>query len=208
MGDLTRKEEEMDIVNRVQQIILKPKEEWVKIKEEKITLAELFTSYALILVAVPAVAQFIGNSIIGRRIPFVGWYRMGIGSGLLYAILYYVFTLVAIYVFGIVINALAPTFSSKSDATNAMKLAVYSMTPAFVAGAFYIIPFLGFLAILGSLYGIYVLYLGFATPMMDTPKEKVVAYLLVSLVVVVVLWVIIFVILGAIFAVGGVASVM
>lgn len=198
----------MDIVNRVQQIILKPKEEWVKIKEEKITLAELFTSYALILVAVPAVAQFIGNSIIGRRIPFVGWYRMGIGSGLLYAILYYVFTLVAIYVFGIVINALAPTFSSKSDATNAMKLAVYSMTPAFVAGAFYIIPFLGFLAILGSLYGIYVLYLGFATPMMDTPKEKVVAYLLVSLVVVVVLWVIIFVILGAIFAVGGVASVM
>jgi hypothetical protein len=198
----------MDIVNRVQQIILKPKEEWVKIKEEKVTLAELFTSYALILVAVPAVAQFIGYSIVGRRIPFVGWYRMGIGSGLLYAILYYVFTLVAIYVFGIVINALAPTFSSKSDATNAMKLAVYSMTPAFVAGAFYIIPFLGFLAILGSLYGIYILYLGFATPMMDTPKEKVVAYLVVSLVVVVVLWVIIFVILGAIFTVGGVYNVM
>jgi hypothetical protein len=198
----------MDIVNRVQQIILKPKEEWIKIKEEKTTLAELFTSYAVILVAIPAVAQFIGLSLVGHKIPFAGWYRMGIGSGLLFAILYYIFTLVSIYVYGIVINALAPTFSSKSDATNAMKLAVYSMTPAYVAGALYIIPFLKILVILGSLYGIYILYLGFATPMMETPKEKVAAYLIVSLIVVVILWVVIAVILGAIFAVGGVYSVM
>jgi hypothetical protein len=198
----------MDIINRVQQIILKPKEEWIKIKEEKTTLAELFTSYAVILVAIPAVAQFIGLSLVGRRIPFVGWSRMGIGSGLLYAIFYYIFTLVSIYIFGIVINALAPTFSSKSDATNAMKLAVYGMTPALVAGALYIIPFLGFLVILGSLYGIYILYLGFAAPMMETPKEKVTAYLIVSLVVVAVLWVVVAVILGAIFAVGGVYRVM
>ena len=198
----------MDIVNRVQQIILKPKEEWIKIKEEKTTLAELFTSYAVLLVAIPAVAQFIGLSLVGHKIPFAGWYRMGIGSGLLYAILYYVFTLVSIYVFGIVINALAPTFSSKSDATNSMKLAVYSMTPAFVAGALYIFRPLSFLVILGSLYGIYILYLGFATPMMETPKEKVVSYLIVSLVVVAILWVVVFFILGAIFAVGGVYSVM
>ena len=57
----------MDIVNRVQQLILKPKEEWINIKEEKITIAELFTSYAMILLAIPAVAQFIGWSLkIGR----------------------------------------------------------------------------------------------------------------------------------------------
>jgi hypothetical protein len=198
----------MDIVNRVQQIILKPKEEWIKIKEEKTTLSELFSSYAILLVAIPAVAQFIGLSIVGRRIPFVGWHRMGIGSGFLYAILYYISTLVSIYVFGIIINALAPTFSSKSDATNAMKLAVYGVTPAMVAGALYIIPYLGFVVALASLYGIYILYLGFVCPMMDTPKEKVAAYLIVSLIVVVILWVVIAVILGSIFAVGGVYRVM
>ena len=194
----------MDIVSRVQQIILKPKDEWVKIKEEKITIAELFTSYAMILLAIPAIAQFIGMSLVGRRIPFVGWYRMGIGSGLLYAILYFVFSLVSAYVFGIVINALAPTFSSKSDATASMKLAVYSMTPAWVAGVLHIIPFLGILVVLASLYGIYILYLGFACPMMETPKEKVAAYLIVSLIVVAVLWIIVMVLLGAIFTVGGV----
>jgi hypothetical protein len=196
----------MDIVNRTQQIILKPKEEWIKIKEEKITLAELFTSYAMILLAIPAIAQFIGMSLVGRRIPFAGWYRMGIGSGLLYAIFFYVFSLVSVYVFGIIINALAPTFSSKSGATDAMKLAVFSMTPVWVAGVLYIIPFLGWLVILAGLYAIYVLYLGFSCPMMETPKEKVLAYLIVSLVVVAILWVVVAVILGAIFAVGGVYS--
>jgi hypothetical protein len=196
----------MDIVSRTQQIILKPKEEWTKIKEEKITLAELFTSYAMILLAIPAIAQFIGMSLVGRRIPFAGWYRMGIGSGLLYAIFFYVFSLVSVYVFGIIINALAPTFSSKSGATDAMKLAVYSMTPVWVAGVLYIIPFLGWLVILAGLYAIYVLYLGFSCPMMETPKEKVLAYLIVSLVVVAILWVVVAVILGAIFAVGGVYS--
>ena len=196
----------MDIVSRVQQLILKPKEEWVKIKEEKITLAELFTSYAMILLAIPAVAQFIGWSLIGRRIPFVGTYRMGIGTGFLRAILFYVLTLVSVYVFGIIINALAPTFSSKSDATAAMKLAVYSMTPAWVAGVLYIIPLLDILVILASLYGIYILYLGFVCPMMDTPKEKVLAYMIVSLIVAVVVWVVVAVILGAMFAVGGVVG--
>jgi len=198
----------MDLVGRAQQIILKPKEEWVKIKEEKTTIGELFTSYAMILVAIPAVAQFIGFSLVGRRIPFVGWYRMGLGSGLMYAILYYVLTLVTVYVFGIIINALAPTFSSNSDATGAMKIAVYSMTPAWVAGALYIIPFLGVLVILASLYSLYVLYLGFATPLMGTPKEKVVGYLVVSFIAVIVLMGIVWFILGAIFTVGGITGAM
>lgn len=196
----------MDIVSRAQQIILKPKEEWIKIKEEKVTLAELFTSYAMILLAIPAIAQFIGMSLVGHRIPFAGWYRMGVGSGLLNAIFFYVFSLVSVYVFGIIINALAPTFSSKPDATNSMKLAVYSMTPVWVAGVLYIIPFLSWLVILAGLYAIYVLYLGFSCPMMETPKEKVVAYLVVSIVVVAILWIIVIMIQGAIFTVGGVVS--
>jgi hypothetical protein len=196
----------MDIINRVQQLILKPKEEWEKIKGEKTTLAELFTSYAMILLAIPAVAQFIGWSLIGRRIPFVGWYRVGIGTGLLRAILFYILTLTSVYVFGIIINALAPTFGSKPDATSAMKLAVYSMTPAWVAGVLYIIPLLDILVILASLYGIYILYLGFVCPMMDTPKDKVMTYMIVSIIVAAIVWVVVAVILGAIFAVGGVYS--
>jgi len=195
---------EMDIIARAQGILLKPKEEWVKIKEETLPVSQLFTSYVLILAAIPAVAQFIGLALVGRRVPFVGLYRYGIGAGFLYAIMLYVFTLVSVYVFGIIINALAPTFSSDKNLDNAMKLAAFSMTPSWVAGVLYIIPFLGILVFLASLYGIYLLYLGFVTPLMNTPKEKAVGYLIVSIIVVMVLMVVVSIILGAIFAVGGV----
>lgn len=194
----------MDLVARVQAIVLKPKEEWAKIKAETTTVQQLFTSCAVILAAIPAVAQFIGYGLIGRRYPFVGMVRMGLGTSLLRAIFSYVFSLVTVYVFALIINALAPTFSSAPNQLNAMKLAVYSMIPAWVAGVLYIVPFLEWLVILASLYGLYVLYLGFAAPIMDTPKEKVVGYLVVSIVVVIVLSAVVAMILGAIFTVGGV----
>jgi hypothetical protein len=197
----------MNLVARAQAILLKPKEEWVKIKGESTPIAQLFTSYAVLLAAVPAVAQFIGNGLVGKKIPFVGWVRFPIGSALFQAILYYVFTLVSVYVFGIVINALAPSFGSKQSMETAMKLAVYSMTPMWIGGIFYIIPFLGFLAILASLYGLYVLYLGFDNPLMDTPKDKVVGYLLVCIVVVVVLSLVVALVLGAIFTVGSIRGI-
>ncbi|MFP4082375.1 MAG: Yip1 family protein [Candidatus Aminicenantes bacterium] len=196
----------MDIVARVQGILLKPKEEWAKIKEEPLPVSQLFTSYVMILAGIPAVAQFIGLALVGRRVPFGGWYRYGIGRGLIYAVLLYVFTLVMVYVFGLIINALAPTFSSNKNLDNAMKLAAFSMTPYWVASVLYIVPFLGILVILASLYGLYLLYLGFTTPLMDTPKEKVVGYLIVSIVVIVVLMVVAGIILGGIFTVGGVYS--
>ncbi|UCC38313.1 MAG: YIP1 family protein [Candidatus Aminicenantes bacterium] len=194
----------MDVVARVQRILLRPKEEWLKIKEETFPISELFTSYVLILAAIPAAAQFIGYGIIGYRVPFLGWHRLGIGTSLFRAVLAYVFSLVAVFVLGIVINALAPSFSSTQNSDNAMKLAVYSMTPAWVAGGLHVFYFLSPLVILGSLYGIYILYLGLMTPLMNTPKEKVASYLIVSFVIAVVVIAVLGVILNAIFTVGSV----
>jgi len=191
----------MDIVSRVQAILLKPKEEWVKIKAEPSTVTELFTSYAMILAAIPAVGQFLGNVLVGRRLPMVGAFRWPLGRALGNAVVSYVFALAAVYIFALIINELAPNFGSAKNITNALKLAVYSMTPGWVAGVLYIIPGLWVLGILAGLYGLYILYLGFDTPMMETPKDKVVGYLVVSILVVVVLYVVFAWILGGIFAV-------
>lgn len=194
----------MDIVSRVQGILLKPKDEWVKIKDEKMSQTQLLTSYVLILAAIPAVAQFIGFGLVGFKVPFLGWYRYGFGGGLLRGILVYVFSVASVYIFGIIINALAPSFSSEKNPDNAMKLAAYCLTPYWVASVLYIVPFLGILVMLASLYGLYILYLGFQTPLMNTPKDKVISYFVISIVVVIVIMVVISIVLGAIFAVGGV----
>ncbi len=192
----------MQLIPRIKAILLNPKEEWAKIKEEKTTTMELFTGYAMILAAIPALAQFIGRAIVGYNIPFVGWVRSGIGSALLYSIIYYIFILVVVFVLGIIINALAATFNSEQNAADAMKLAVYSFTPAWIAGILYIIPPLSILTVLASLYGLYLLYLGFNLPMLGTPKDKVLPFLVVTIIVSIVLMVIMGVILGAVFTVG------
>ena len=55
----------MNPVARVQGLILKPKEEWEKIKGEPATVADLFKSYLVPVAAIPAVAQFLGFWLIG-----------------------------------------------------------------------------------------------------------------------------------------------
>jgi len=195
----------MDLMARVQGIVLKPREEWIKIKAETASVSGLFMSYAMILAAIPAVAQFIGYGLIGRRYPFIGWVRMGLGTSLLRAVFSYILSLVMVYVFALIINALAPTFGSKPNLENAMKLAVYSLTPGWIGGVFYIIPALAFLALVASLYGLYVMYLGFAHPMMDTPPDKVMGYTIASVVAAIVLIAVVSLVLGAIFAIGAVS---
>ena len=188
----------MDIVQRVQSIILKPKEEWVKIKAEPATVAGLFTSYAMVLAAIPAGARFLGNILV-RRLPMGAVFPLG--QALVNAIVTYVYALAAVFLFALIISELAPNFGSAKNLTAALKLSVYSMTPGWVAGILYIIPGLWILGILAGLYGLYVLYLGFDTPMMETPKDKVMSYMVVSIVVVIVLYVVFSLILGGIFAV-------
>jgi hypothetical protein len=197
----------MDIVSRVQAILLKPKEEWITIKEESTSVSQLFTSYAMILAAIPALSQFIGLAIFGRNIPFRGVVRYGFGTAFFYAIFSYIATLLTVYVLGIIINALASSFSSKQNQVNAMKLSVYSMTAAWMVGVVHLIPLLRMLAWVGLLYGLYILYLGFAATLMETPKDKVLAYFLVSLVVSLVVTIVLNMILGAIFLVGAVSRV-
>lgn len=191
----------MDIVARVRSIILNPKEEWVRIKAEPATVRDLFRSYIMILAAVPAVGQLLGNILVGRRLPMIGRYRWPLGSALANAILTYVLALAAVYLFALIINELAPSFASTKNMTSALKLAAYSMTPVWVAGVLYIVPGLSSLVLLASLYGLYLLYLGFATPMMETPKDKVPAYLGISFVVAVVLFGVLGWIMRVIFAV-------
>jgi hypothetical protein len=194
----------MELVQRVQSVILKPKEEWVKIKAETTTVTELFTSYVMLLAAIPVAAQFLGNILIGRRLPFYGMYRWGVGRAFGNAILSYVFALATVYLFAVIVNALAPNFSSAQNMTNAVKLAAYSMTPGWVAGVFYVIPALWILGLLASLYGLYILYLGFDSPMMGTPKDKVMGYMGISILVVIALYIVFGLIAGGIFAVRGV----
>ena len=73
----------------------------------------------------------------------------------------------------------------------------YSYAPMFVAGVFYILPSLSWLASLAGLYGLYLLYIGLQ-PMMKAPADKQTSYFVVSLIVTIVVSAVLSAILTAI----------
>jgi hypothetical protein len=190
----------MDLVSRVKDILLKPNETWPEIKDEPATVKDLFTSYAALLAAIPPIASFIGFSLIGMSILGLH-YRMPLGSGLAHLIVSYVFSLVGIYLVGMIIDALAPSFGSSKNQLNAMKVAVYSWTPGWLAGVFLVIPSLSPLSMLASLYGLYLFYLGLPL-LMETPKDKALGYVIVTIVVSIVISILVGTVSGALFGYG------
>src|SRR6266566_2275926 len=91
-----------NLVARVKAILLTPQTEWPVIERESGDLWVLFTQYVAILALIPAVARFIGWTLIGGYTPFF--------TGLIAAIVGYVLTFVVVYVVALLIDALAPSF--------------------------------------------------------------------------------------------------
>ena len=179
----------MNIVERVKNICLQPNAEWPVIAEETTPTGGLITGYVVPLAAIGAVAGFIGGSLIGYSLPFVGTYRVPIINASAGAILTIVLSVVGVFVLSLIINALAPTFGAQKNSAQALKVAVYSYTPAWVAGVFQILPTLGILAVLGGLYGLYLLYLGLPR-LMKCPQDKAVSYTAVVVVCAVVVMIV------------------
>ena len=164
----------MNLVQRVQRILLSPKTEWEIIDTEPATPAGLYTGYILPLAAIGPVAQVIGYSVFGMTVPFMGTYRVPLGSAITSAVVTYILTLVGTYVLALIIDALAPTFNGQRNQVQALKVAAYSSTASWVAGIFALIPGLRLLSILG-LYSLYLLYLGLPI-LMKSPRERAVGY--------------------------------
>ena len=117
--------------------------------------------------------------------PILGTYRLSVAHGVTTAVIQYVLGLVGVYVSAVVIDKLAPTFQSQSNPIQALKLVAYAWTATWLAGVLSIIPAFGTLGLLAGLYSIYLFYLG-VTPLMKTPAEKVVPYMVVSALVIIV----------------------
>lgn len=186
----------MNIVDRAKNICLTPKTEWPVVEGEAATNGGLITSYVLPLAAIGAVAGFIGSVVVGYSIPFVGGtVRTGVVAGLVTAVLAMAFAVAAVFILSLIIDALAPSFGGQKNPMQAMKVAVYSYTPAWLAGILSIIPMLGILGVLISLYGFYLLYLGLQQ-LMKSPQDKAIGYTVVVVICAIVVSVILSVIVG------------
>jgi hypothetical protein len=189
----------MNLVDRVKNILITPKTEWEVIKNEQTSTADLFTKYAMILAVIPVIATIIGFSIIGVSFGFGVAFKWPFSASLLHGVVSYILNLVSIYVIALIVDALAPSFGSTKNLDASLKVVLYSYTASFVAGIFMIIPMLSWLALLVSLYSFYLMYLGLKI-VKDTPEDKLAGYLVVTILISIVIYVVIGFIVNAIAA--------
>jgi hypothetical protein len=164
------------LIERIKNIVLSPRSEWPIIATEPTTAAQLYIGYVMPLSALAAVMSFVHMSLIGVSVPFAGAIRMPMETGLVSAVAAFGFGLVGLFLLGLIVNALAPTFSGERDLRQALKVAAYSLTPAWLSAVLALSPVLPtLLQFLAGLYGIYVLYLGLPV-VMRSPREKAFGY--------------------------------
>jgi hypothetical protein len=169
----------MNLIQRVQDILLKPQQTWPTIAQEPSDVASIYTGYLIYLAAIPAIAGFVGMSVIGMGMFGVS-VRVPLVSGLVSMVVGYALSLAMVFVLALVVDALAPTFGGTKNPLNAFKLVAYAGTAGFVGGIFSLLPMLSMLGILASLYSIYLIYLGLPE-LMKCPPEKAVPYTAVVL---------------------------
>jgi len=177
----------MNVINRAKNMILTPKTEWDVVAAENTPPAQVTTGYVVPLAGAYAIAGFLGLALLGSL--FGGLAGIGIAFGI--AVYTFVMAIVAVFVLGFIIDALAPTFGGTKDFNQAFKAAAYSHTALWVFGLLTIIPLLGHLAaFIGALYGIFLLYLGLPR-LMRVPQEKSVPYVVVIIICAIVIGVVV-----------------
>lgn len=146
----------MALVDRVKNILMSPRTEWLKVAEEPATIGSLYTGYILILAAIGPLAMAIRLHV------------LGIGL----AIASYLIALAMAFVLALIVDALAPAFGGQKNLVQSLKLVAYSYTAAWVAGIFHLLPWIGgVLGLLAAIYSFYTFYLG-APIMMKASTEK------------------------------------
>ncbi len=146
-------------------IIVSPKLEWIKIKEEEGSFYQLIANFLFPLLMLTAIATMIGSyfQMIGNGFAWDIIIVSGFGSVLS--------ILISILMSILAINAMIKTFGGTPNVIQASKLVVYSFVPGIlVAIIFGMIPWFYILGLF-FLYSFYIFFHG--TPLMlDIPQER------------------------------------
>jgi hypothetical protein len=169
------------MIGRIQRLILKPKEEWAAIDAEPMTIQGILTGWVAPLAAIGPIASIIQQQVFPMRIFGVAFRPPLIGS-IVSAALLWVLVIGMVYVWSLIIDALAPSFGGTKNPISALKVAAFSATAGWICGILGILPFLGLLAIIGAIYNIYLLWIG-GPMLMKVPQDKAPGFVIVSIIV-------------------------
>ncbi|HEY3180104.1 MAG TPA: Yip1 family protein [Casimicrobiaceae bacterium] len=153
----------MALLDRLKGILFEPRTEWPKIAAEPATTQSIYTGWVMLLAAIGPLSILITR----------GEARVQTAVGL------YIMTLIVTFILALIVDTLAPSFGGTKDFVEALKLAAYSYTAAWIAGVFQILGVAGaVLALLATIYSWYTFYIG-APVLKKCASDKAVPFTIV-----------------------------
>lgn len=161
-------------IERIKGMLLDTQQTWVAVAAEDDSIARIYKTYLAWLLLIPAVAGFIGTSLVGVS-AFGVTIRVPVLQGVLSMVMSFVLALGMAYLVAMIASALAPRFGGTAHLPSAFKLVAYGATAALVGGVFQLIPLLGLLGLIAGAYSIYLFYVGVPL-MLGVPKQRAMGY--------------------------------
>lgn len=170
------------MIGRIQRLILKPKDEWPAIDAEPMTAQGIMTSWVLPLAAIGPIASLVRSFLFPITIPIIGtrFYPSLIGS-IVQAIVAVVLTAVGVWLWSLILDALAPNFKGTKNPIAALKLVAFSATAMWLCGIFQLTWWTMPLMFLG-LYSAYIFWVGVPI-MMKVPQDQAPVYVVIAIVI-------------------------
>ncbi len=175
-------------ISNAKEIVLHHEAEWTRIMSEendKQSLIRYGMTLLVIAYALVFVFSLISPSGMGGFVAFSTTYMITM------VIVEFVIAIASLYFIPMILAALAPSFGGKNDGLNALKLFVFAGTPSWLGMALSKIPFIGWLPMIaGAVYAIF-LFWSHVAEAMSVPAEKKVGYVVVSVLVLAVIYIVI-----------------
>ena len=157
------------LLNRIYNILIHPRDEWLAIRDEPATHRDIF-KYAAILAAIPPVAAMAGSLLFNRNIRGSAL-AFSFSSLMMTNVIWYGMYILNVVITGMIIAAILSTADSRGSGLRGFTIAAYSFTPLSLAGGIAVMPYLEWTVYPAVLYGLYLLYLGI-TRLAEIPKTK------------------------------------
>jgi hypothetical protein len=158
----------------VVRLFIHPGAGWAAIHARRYSVAGVFLGHTLLFALIPALAGYVGTTLVGWQIAGGDVVRLTSASAGKIALLYYLAMLAGVATVGSAIHWMGKTYGADQSMGQCVALATFSATPLFLIGAMQAYPVLWLNLIAGLPVLAFTTYLFFTgVPiMMEIPEER------------------------------------
>jgi len=164
------------LAGRARAVLFEPRTTFKEVDSEFTKPGAIWGKYIVPLALLGPLAGALGRFLFGSRVAgqSVGASFDWVGA-VTYAVIAFVLALVAVFVLSKIISLLAPQFGGQRNDVQALKVAAYASTAAWLAGILNIHGRFLIVQIIVSLYSLYLLYVGLPI-LTKVPQDRAMGY--------------------------------